>query len=212
MKAFVAEFVATFVLVFLGTGAIVLSDAGYAWVGQFEIALAFGGAVALMIIVFGRISGAHMNPAVTVALAFGDKFPWKNVLPYVIMQVAGGVLASVVLCLSFPENEYLGTTLPSGSVMESFWLEFGLTFILMLGVIYVGTIKRYAWLLAALIVGGIVGLEAYFAGPICGASMNPARSLAPALVSGHLEHLWLYLVATTLGALTIVGIVRMAKR
>ena len=158
--------------------------------------------VTALIYSFGSISGCHINPAVTIALTFQKKFPFKDVLPYLIFQFSGAIVASLTLRFLFPDSITLGETLPRGSEMQSFVLEFLLTFFLMLTIIYStrGENKSFA----PIAIGGVVGLEACFAGPICGASMNPARSLAPALVNLNFDHLWLYIVATILGALFAV--------
>ncbi|MFN5773697.1 aquaporin, partial [Flavobacterium sp.] len=131
-------------------------------------------------------------------------FDTKDVLPYIISQIFGAVLASFTLHLLFPANEFLGSTLPTGSNFQSFVLEFILTFLLMMVILNVAHGSKEQGMFAGLAIGSVVTLEAMFAGPICGASMNPVRSLAPALVSTHLEHLWLYLLAPTLGAITSV--------
>jgi aquaporin Z len=164
------------------------------------VALTFGLVVLAMIYTFGDISGAHFNPAVTFGFWAARRFPGREVLPYIASQIAGATLASGLLRILFPENKLLGTTLPLGSETQSFALETVLTFFLMLTILNVSTGAKEKGITAAIAVGAVIALEAMFAGPICGASMNPARSLAPALVSGHFEHLWLYLAAPTLGA------------
>lgn len=141
-----------------------------------------------------------MNPAVSIAFTVGGRFPAKELLPYIIAQVAGAFLASLLLQYLFPANEFLGSTIPAGTAMQSFILEFILTFFLMLVIINVATGSKEQGMFAGLAIGSTVLLEAMFAGPICGASMNPARSLAPAVVSGHTEYVWIYLTATILGA------------
>lgn len=204
MKKWIAEALATFGLVFLGTGAVIVHQETSWKIEQIGIAIAFGVAVTSMIYAFRKQSGAHMNPAVTIALAVIGKHPKKEVLPYVISQITGGLLASVLLTLLFPTSEFLGASMPSGTETESFVWEFVLTFVLM-AVILVSTKGVFSdKYIAPTAIGGTVLLEAYFLGPICGASMNPARSITPALVSGHLEHLWLYIVATILGAVLAV--------
>jgi aquaporin NIP len=198
MKKFLAEVIGTFALVLVGTGAIVVDQHTNGAVTHLGISIAFGLIVTLMIYAFGKVSGAHMNPAVTLAFAVNKNFRWRDVSPYVLAQIIGALLASFSLKLFFPRNELLGTTLPSGSAIQSFFLELLLTFILML-VIFISPSK-----LAAITIGLTVGLEAYFAGPICGASMNPARSIGPALISGHCEFLWLYIFAPIIGAVLAV--------
>jgi aquaporin Z len=161
-----------------------------------------------MIYTYGDVSGAHLNPAVTLGFAVAGRFAWKAVPGYVLAQIAGAMAASGVLRFLFPAHEKLGATLPSGSAMQSFILEFILTCVLMLAILRVSTGAKEKGITAGIAIGGIIALEAMFAGPICGASMNPARSLAPALVSGHLEHLWVYLTAIVLGAVTAVPLAK----
>lgn len=206
MKKYIAELLGTFALVFCGTGAIIIHQQTNGTVSHSGIAITFGLIVMTMIYALGDISGAHFNPAVTVAFTVAKKFEIREVLPYIISQIAGAFLASLVLKYLFPENEFLGTTLPSGTASQSFILEFILTFFLMLVIIHVATGSKEQGMFAGLAIGSTVLLEAMFAGPICGASMNPARSLAPAVVSGHTEHLWIYLTATSLGAVSAVPV------
>ena len=153
-----------------------------------------------MIYALGNISGAHLNPAVTIAFTLAGRFKLKLAFPYIVSQLAGAFLASIILKYLFPANVTLGASLPTGSEMQSFILEFILTFLLMFVIINVATGSKEQGMFAGLAIGSTVLLEAMFAGPICGASMNPARSISPAIVSGHLEHLWIYIVATILGA------------
>ncbi|HWD93104.1 MAG TPA: MIP family channel protein [Verrucomicrobiae bacterium] len=200
MKKLVAECLGTFGLVFAGTGAIVINDATGGAVTHVGVSLTFGLIVLSMIYTFGDISGAHLNPAVTIGFWAARRMPGREVLPYIASQFAGAMLASGLLRILFPENKWLGATLPTGSELQSFVLEIVLTFFLMLTILNVSTGAKEKGITAGIAVGSIIGLEALFAGPISGASMNPARSLAPALVSGHLEHLWIYLAAPTLGA------------
>ena len=164
------------------------------------IALTFGLIVLAMIYTVGDISGAHLNPAVTFGFWAARRMPGHEVPQYIISQILGALAASGLLRVLFPGNELLGATLPAGSELQSFVLETVLTFLLMLTILSVSTGAKEKGITAGIAVGAVIALEALFAGPICGASMNPARSLAPALVSGHLEHLWLYLVAPILGA------------
>jgi aquaporin NIP len=204
MRKLLAEFLGTFVLVFAGCGAIVIDRTSGGAITHAGVALTFGLVVLAMIHTFGDVSGAHFNPAVTTAFAAAGRFPWREVPGYVVAEVAGALAGSGLLRILFPANTTLGATLPAGSDTQSFVLEMVLTFILMLTILSVSTGAKEKGITAGLAIGAVIGLEAMFAGPVCGASMNPARSLAPALVSGHLQSLWLYLVAPVLGALLAV--------
>jgi aquaporin NIP len=200
MKKWCAEMIGTFALVFAGTGAIVINEASGGAVTHVGIALTFGLIVLAMIYTVGDISGAHLNPAVTIGFWAARRLPSKEVLPYIVSQLTGALLASGLLRILFPQNHLLGATLPAGSDLQSFILEIVLTFFLMLTILNVSTGANEKGITAGIAVGAVIALEAMFAGPICGASMNPARSLAPALVSGHFEHLWIYLTAPPIGA------------
>lgn len=204
MKKIFAEFLGTFVLVFAGTGAIVIDDVSHGGVTHVGVALTFGLVVLAMIYAVGDVSGAHLNPAVTSGFWLSGRFPARMLGPYILSQGLGALTASGTLRLLFPENGTLGATLPAGTPLQSFVLEFILTFILMFVILSVSTGAKEKGITAGIAVGAVIGLEALFAGPICGASMNPARSFAPAAVSGHWEHLWIYLAAPTLGAFTAV--------
>ena len=205
MKKLIAEFIGTFALVFAGTGAIVIDEVSGGTVTHVGIALTFGLVVLAMIYTVGDISGAHLNPAVSLGFFAAGRFPLREVLPYIISQIAGALTASGVLRLLFPTNAMLGTTTPSGSATQSFILELVLTAILMFVILGVSTGAAEKGITAGIVVGAVIGLEAMFAGPICGASMNPARSLAPAVVSGRLTFLWIYILAPILGAVIGVG-------
>src|SRR5207237_10326694 len=148
----------------------------------------------------GDMSGGHLNPAVTIGFWTAQRLPGRELAPYILSQITGALIASGLLRLLFPQSQFLGATLPAGSELQSLVLEFVLTFLLMLTILNVSTGAKEKGITAGIAVGAIIGLEAMFAGPICGASMNPARSLAPAFVSRHLEHLWLYLIAPPFGA------------
>ncbi len=204
MKKYTAEFIGTFAMVFCGTGAIVINETTNGAVTHIGIAITFGLIVMAMIYSLGSVSGSHINPAVTIAFAVAKKFPAKEVLPYIIFQIAGAFSASLVLKFLFPENLLLGSTIPAGSEMQSFILELILTFLLMFVILNVSHGSREQGILAGIAIGSVVLLEAMFAGPISGASMNPARSIAPAFVSGHLEHLWIYISAPVAGSLLAV--------
>jgi aquaporin Z len=200
MKKYLAEALGTFALVFAGTGAIVIDQATGGAISHAGIALTFGLVVLAMIYTVGDISGAHLNPAVTIGFWAAKRLPANELAPYILSQTGGALIASCLLRLLFPQSQFLGATLPAGSELQSFILECVLTFLLMLTILNVSTGAKEKGITAGIAVGAVIGLEAMFAGPICGASMNPVRSLAPALVSMHLEHLWLYLIAPPLGA------------
>ena len=206
MNKWLAEFIGTFAIVFCGTGAIIIDQQTNGTVTHVGVAITFGLIVMAMIYSLGNISGAHMNPAVTLAFAIAKRFPLRQVLPYIISQLLGALLASGVLRYLFPSNETLGATLPAGTEMQSFILEFILTFFLMLVIINVATGSKEQGMFAGLAIGSTVLLEAMFAGPVCGASMNPVRSISPAIVSGHLEHLWIYIVAPIAGAALAIAV------
>jgi MIP family channel proteins len=198
-----AEVVGTYGLVFAGTGAVTINAETGGTVTHVGIGLTFGLIVMAMIYATGHISGAHLNPAVTLAFTAARHFPVRLVPGYLVAQLAGAILASLTLRAMFGEAGLLGTTLPRGSDGQSLLLELVLTFFLMFVIMAVATDVRAVGQAAAIAIGGMVGLEALFAGPISGASMNPARSLAPALVSGTWDSQWLYLVGPIIGA--VVG-------
>ncbi len=200
LKKSVAEITGTFALVFCGTGAMVIDKETGGAVSHVGVAVTFGLIVMSMIYALGNISGAHLNPAVSIAFVLAGRLPLKQLGVYMASQVAGALMASAVLKLLFPDNALLGATLPAGTAMQSFVLELILTFLLMLVIINVATGSKEQGLFAGIAIGSVVLLEAMFAGPVCGASMNPARSLGPAIVSGHTAFLWVYLTAPVAGA------------
>lgn len=204
MKQYLAEFLGTFALVFAGTGAIIVNEASNGAISHVGIALTFGLIVLAMIYTLGEISGAHLNPAVTLGFWAAQRFPAHAVVPYIASQSAGALAASMLLRLLFPQCLGLGATLPAGSSMQSFTLEIVLTAMLMFVILNVSTGAKEKGITAGIAIGSVIALEALFAGPICGASMNPARSLAPALVAGHLADLWIYLIAPVIGAILAV--------
>lgn len=212
MKKYYAEALGTFALVFCGTGAIIINQETSGTITHPGVAFTFGLIVMVMIYALGPISGAHFNPAVTIAFTIAKRFPVKQILPYILSQAAGAILASALLSVLFAKSELLGTTLPAGPVHQSFILETILTFFLMLVIIHVATGSKEQGMFAGLAIGSTVLLEAMFAGPICGASMNPIRSIAPAVISGHLEHLWIYIAAPILGAVLAVMIWQVLKQ
>lgn len=200
VKPLVAEFFGTFALVFAGTGAIIVNDVSGGDLTHVGVALTFGLTVMAVIYAIGDVSGAHINPAVTVGFWLSRRMPSRDVLPYIASQCAGGVFASGILHILFPEHATLGATVPSGTPMQSFFLEIVLAWFLVFVILSVTTGSGNKRVTAGAAIGAVVALEAMFAGPISGASMNPARSLAPALMSGQLDHLWIYIAAPLAGA------------
>jgi aquaporin NIP len=204
VKKLAAEFIGTFALVFAGTGAIVINDVAGGTVSHVGIALTFGLVVMAMIYTFGDISGAHLNPAVTLGFVVARRMRAREGVGYIAIQIMGAIAASSTLRLLFPNHATLGITLPAGPAMQSFGLEFLLTALLMLVILNVSVGEKEKGITAGIAIGGVIALEAMFAGPICGASMNPARSLAPALVAGNFASLWIYLAAPVAGAVAAV--------
>lgn len=195
-----AEFTGTFLLVFIGAGAIVVNELFGGPISHVGVALTFGLVVASVIYALGEVSGAHINPAVTLGFWWAGRFPRRDVLPYVSCQLLGAAAASGLLLLLFQQPAVQGQTVPAGPAWQSFALETLLTFLLMLTIIAVATGAREKGVNAGLAVGGVVALAALFGGPVSGASMNPARSFGPALTSGAIGVLWIYLLAPVLGA------------
>lgn len=215
MRKGFAELIGTFALVFCGTGAIVMDEVSGGAVTHVGVAITFGLIILTMIYALGDISGAHLNPAVSVGFWVAGQLKIRQVVTYIIYQFAGAFLASFSLRLLFPEIENPGVSMPAGSDMQSFVLETILTFFLMFVILNVSTGAKEKGITAGIAVASVVGLEAMFAGPICGASMNPARSLAPAIVSGNMEyisHQWIYLTAPFLGAIVAVWVFKLLKQ
>ncbi len=206
MKQFYAEAIGTFSMVFCGCGAMTINDITNGLVTPVGIAITWGLIVMAMIFAFGDISGAHFNPAVTVAFAAAKLFPKQEVPKYIAAQAIGAFFAIFILWILFPEGTTYGSSIPMEGFasFKVFIIEFLLTFFLMLVILNVSTGSKEIGTMAALAVGGVILLAALFAGPITKASMNPIRSVAPAVFSGHLELLWVYLTAPFLGALTAV--------
>jgi len=204
MKNYISEFIGTFAMIFCGTGAMIINEVTGGDVTHVGIGITWGLIVMAMIYAFGEISGAHFNPAVSIAFAYAKKFSWKEVPKYIFFQVAGAFAASLLLMWLFPKSELLGATIPSVDVWRAFVLELILTFFLMVVIINVSTGSKEVGMMAGIAIGSVVLLEALFAGPITNASMNPARSLAPNIVSGNIKGLWLYILAPIIGALLAV--------
>jgi len=206
MNRYLAELIGTFCLVFAGTAAIINNEQTAGAVTLVGIAITFGAVVMAMIYSIGEVSGAHINPAVTVAFYVAGRFPAKEVAPYVVTQIAGAILASGLIRLLYPESITLGATLPAGTILQSFVFELVLTFILMFVILNVTVGGKEKGISAGIIIGSTVMFEVFVGGPVSGASMNPARSIGPAIVSGQWQHLWMYVVATTLGAILAVPV------
>ena len=165
-----------------------------------------------MIYAIGDVSGAHLNPAVTLGFFAARRLEGKMILPYVLSQVSGALAASLLLRGLFPQHQTLGSTAPAGPALQSLILEIVLTAFLMFVILNVSVGAKERGTTAGIAIGSVIALEALFAGPICGASMNPARSFAPALVSQHLTNLWIYLVAPVMGALIAVAGCRCVRK
>lgn len=200
MRKLAAEIFGTFSLVFAGTGAIIINDISGGAITHVGVSLTFGLVVLAMIYAIGDVSGCHLNPAVTIGFFFARKFQARLVVPYIASQCVGAGLASLILWAMFPAHPTLGATLPAGSAVQSFIMETILTMILMFVILFVSSGSKEKGMFAGVAVGSVIAFEAMFAGPLSGASMNPARSLAPAIASGRLEFLWIYLTAPVLGA------------
>ena len=199
MKRHAAEAIGTFCLVFAGTGAIVIDDVSGGTISHLGISLVFGLVVMVMIYALGHISGAHINPAVTFGFWLSRRLPGKVVATYILSQLTGAFAASSLVWLLFA-HKTLGATHPAGSAGQAFILETVLTAILMFVILCVVSGPKETGILAGIAIGGVIALEALLAGPISGASMNPARSLAPAVLSGAIGDVWIYIAAPVLGA------------
>jgi aquaporin Z len=211
LRALCGEAVGTFILVFAGTGAIVVDSVSHGALTHVGVALVFGLVVLALVSTLGDVSGAHLNPAVSAAFALSGRFRWRSVPGYVACQLAGAFAASALVWALFPGHPTLGATLPAGSPAQSFVLEAALTWILMLVILSVSDGARERGTPAAIAIGAVIGLEALLGGPVSGGSMNPARSLAPALVSGMTRDAWIYVAAPLAGALLAVPFCRLLR-
>jgi MIP family channel proteins len=210
-QTFLAEFVGTFALVFAGCGAIVIDSVSHGQITHVGVAIVFGLVIAAMIYATGHISGAHLNPAVTLAFTFTRHFPVRRVPLYWTAQLLGATIAALLLRAMFGNVAHLGATLPSGSDGQSLVLEIVLTLFLMLVIMAVATDDRAVGQAAAIAIGGTVLLDAMFGGPISGASMNPARSFGPALGSNTWQSYWVYVFGPVIGALVGAGIYELIR-
>lgn len=202
MKQLLAETAGTFAIVFCGTGAVILNEEIPGCLGLTGISLIFGVIIAAMIYLFGRVSGAHFNPAVTISLTIAKRFPKSELVNYISAQLLGAILASSLLLFLFPENQSLGGTRPSGSMLLSFFIEWIMTFLLMLTILAITSRKvKKASALSGIVIGAAVFVGILIAGPISGGSFNPARSIAPVIVSGNFAALEIYILAPITGAL-----------
>lgn len=200
-------------MIFCGCGAMTINEITGGAISHVGVAATWGLIVMAMIYAFGEISGAHFNPAVTIGFAFAKKFPWKKAPTYILFQAIGAIFAVFLLWFLFPESTTLGETVPADGfpAYKAAILEFLLTFFLMVVIINVSTGSKEIGTMAAIAVGGVILLEAMFAGPMTKASMNPIRSIAPALFTGNFQYLWLYITAPILGAITAVSSCKLVK-
>ncbi len=210
-KTSFAEFIGTFLLVFFGTGAIIINEVYDGVIGHLGISMAFGLIVLAVIYAIGEVSGAHLNPAVSISFYIAKTMTLSKTLSYITAQVLGAIFASIVLKLLFPEAMTLGETLPSGSILQTFVMEFILSFALMFVIINVATGSKEQGVAAGLAIGMTVLICALIGGPISGASMNPARSIGPALIAFELHHLWIYILSPILGAISSILVWKLIK-
>ena len=210
MKNYIAEIIGTFSMIFCGCGAMVINDFTGGTITHPGVAITWGLIVMAMIYAFGDISGAHFNPAVTVGFAVAKKFSWNEVPKYIVSQFIGAISASLLLLYLFPESD-LGATLPTTEPLKVFVIELLLSFFLMVVIINVSTGSKEIGPIAGMAIGSVILLEAMFAGPLTKASMNPIRSLAPALALGNFTQLWVYLTAPFVGMFLAVYSCKLVK-
>ena len=210
-KLYLIEFIGTFLLVFIGTGSIIISEEYEGILQTFGVGVVFGLTVWLFIQLCRRFSDCHINPAVTISFLVAKKITFLKAINYILLQLTGALLASFVLHLCFANNKNLGNTLPRGTLEESFVIEFFLSFALLMVILIVSSVEKFLKF-APFLIGFTVFLAAWLAGPVSGASMNPARSFGPAIVSGNLNSLWLYFVAPIFGMLLSLLIYAVVKK
>ncbi len=204
MKKYLSEFIGTFILIFAGTGVVIVNQEMADVVTLPGISACWGLIILATVYAFGDISGNHINPAVTIAFAVDKRFEWKEVPPYIIAQLLGAFSASLLLHFLFPASAGLGLTQPSGSIMQSFILEVVMTFILLLVILRVSTGAKEKGITAGIVIGSTVAFLVLFGGPVSGTSLNPTRSIAPAVIAGNFNALWVYIVAPVVGAVLAV--------
>lgn len=204
MKKYLSEALGTFILIFAGTGCVIVNTQTNGALGLPGIAAVWGLLIIALIYAFGDISGTHLNPVVTVAFAVDKRFEWKEVPAYLGSQFTGALTGSLALHLLFPDDTRLGVTQPSGSESQAFIMELIMTFILMIVILRVSVGAKEKGITAGIAIGGTVWLLVLFGGPVCGTSLNPTRSLAPAIVTGNMNAIWVYLTAPFAGALSAV--------
>lgn len=207
-KKLIAEFLGTYFLIFAGTSAIVINEMTNSLMHK-GVSITFGLVVMALIYTFGHLSGAHFNPAVTIGFFIHKDIPLREMFSYIVCQIIAGLAASGTVLLLFGNVANLGATIPQGTWTQSFLLEFILTFFLMMVILGSAVHGKATKSFAGIAIGATVCLSAMFAGPISGASMNPARSIGPALVSNSLQYLWIYIVATILGAVAATYVYRL---
>lgn len=211
-SALFAELIGSFMLVFAATGAVVFDSMSGGAVTPLGGAAVCGLIILSIIHALGEISGAHVNPAVTIAFALAKRFPWARVLPYIFVQMSGALLASALLKWLAPLHPTLGATLPRIGILPSFIIEFILSWWLMVVILNVATGAKEKGIVAGLVIGAVVCLEVAIAGSIAGASMNPARSLAPAIFGGQISSVWIYCVAPITGMASAVYMQRWLEK
>jgi len=206
-----AELIGTFIMIFIGTGSIMI-DSIHNEIGNIGIGLSFGLSVMSVVYAIGSVSGAHINPAVSIAFWLDKKLMTKDLIPYIFFQIIGGILASTLLFFLLPESKTMGETLVKCDDWKLvFIVEFIITFILMFVILQVSDKSRNLDRFSGIAIGGVVAFAAIFVGPISGASMNPARSISPAILINDFSYLWIYIVSPILGAVLSVFVYKIIQ-
>ncbi len=206
MKRYALECIGTFFLVLLVTGAVVLSDKTAAGPTGGEIAIIYGVTLAMLTATLGKYTGAHLNPAVTLAYSLDGTLRWRDTVPYLLNQCTGALAASALLRFLFPTSAFLGTILQTKDDVPAFIQEFSFTLILITGILSIPKDTTQHRRMGAVVAGSLAALATYLAGPVSGSGMNPARALAPALISGQTNGLWIYLTAPLCAASAAAGL------